>query len=175
VEEPFVSHSFINALFHCVFSTKARRGFIAANLQERLWPFMGGIAREQGAKAMAIGGVEDHVHLLLSLPATISVAKAIQSIKGASSKWVHETFSEHRSFAWQEGYGAFSIGVAQVDATIAYIQSQAEHHRRTTFQEEFRMFLKKHGIEYDERYVLGVAFDRPYGTKGHGGDPITQR
>jgi REP element-mobilizing transposase RayT len=150
-----VPHTFVNALFHCVFSTKGRRQLITPALQERLWPMMGGIAREQGVKALTIGGVEDHVHLLLSLPATIHLAKAVQLIKGASSKWVHEMFPEHSLFAWQEGYGAFSIGVSQTNATLAYIRSQAEHHRQTTFQEEFRMFLKKHGVEYDERYVWG--------------------
>jgi REP element-mobilizing transposase RayT len=150
-----LSHTFVNALLHCVFSTKGRRRLITADLQERLWPFLGGIAREQGFKALAIGGVEDHVHLLLSLPATLPIAKAIQLVKGASSKWVHDTFPKHRDFAWQEGYGAFSIGVSQVDATTKYIRSQPEHHRKATFQEEFRMFLKRHGIEYDERYVWG--------------------
>jgi putative transposase len=150
-----VAHTFVNALFHCVFSTKQRRRLITPDLQERLWPLMGGIAREQGLKALTIGGVEDHVHLLLSLPATIALAKAIQAIKGASSRWVHDTFPEHRLFAWQEGYGAFSIGTSQTEATLDYIRSQPEHHRQTTFQEEFRMFLKKHGIEYDERYVWG--------------------
>jgi putative transposase len=150
-----VAHTFINALFHCVFSTKERRRLITPDLQERLWPYMGGIAREQGFKALAIGGVEDHIHLLLSLPATISIAKAMQAIKGVSSKWVHDTFPKHDLFAWQEGYGAFSIGISQIDATTTYIRSQPEHHRQKTFQEEFRAFLKKHGIEYDERYVCG--------------------
>jgi putative transposase len=150
-----LSHTYVNALFHCTFSTKGRRRLITADLQERLWPFLGGIAREQGLKALAIGGVEDHVHLLLSLPATMPVAKAIQLVKGASSKWVHDTFPEHRVFAWQEGYGAFSIGVSQTTATIAYIRRQPEHHRHKTFQDEFRLFLKKHGIQYDERYVWG--------------------
>jgi putative transposase len=116
---------------------------------------MGGIAREHGMKALAVGGVEDHAHLLLSLPTTISIAQALQAIKGVSSKWVHDTFPEHRAFAWQEGYGAFSIGVAQVEHTVSYIQSQAEHHRKRTFQEEFLAFLKRHGIEYDERYLWG--------------------
>ena len=116
---------------------------------------MGGIAREQSLRALTIGGVEEHVHLLLSLPATVPLAQAIQRIKGASSKWVHETFPEQSWFAWQEGYGAFSIGVSQTAATLTYIRSQAEHHRQTTFQEEFRMFLKKRGIEDDERYVWG--------------------
>ena len=150
-----MAHTFVNALFHCVFSTKERRRLITPNLQERLWPFMGGIAREQGFKALAIGGVEDHVHLLLSLSATIPISKAIQMVKGTSSKWVHDTFPKHDLFAWQEGYGAFSIGVSQMEATTAYIRSQPVHHRKKTFQEEFRAFLKKHGIEYDERYVWG--------------------
>ncbi len=150
-----MSHTYVNALYHCTFSTKGRRQLITTNLRERLWPFMGGIAREQGFKALAIGGVEDHAHVLLSLSATMPIAKAIQMVKGASSKWVHDTFPEHSAFAWQEGYGAFSIGISQVDATSAYIRSQPEHHRRMTFQEEFRMILKKHGIEWDEKYVWG--------------------
>ena len=153
--EKGLSHTYVSALYHCVFSTKERRPAITPALEERLWPFMGGIAREQGLKALTIGGVEDHVHLLLSLPTTISIAKTVQRIKGASSKWVHETFPEQRWFAWQEGYGAFSIGISQIDATLAYIRSQPDHHRQTTFQEEFRMFLRKHGFEYDERYVWG--------------------
>jgi REP element-mobilizing transposase RayT len=101
-------------------------------------------------KALAVGGVEDHVHLLLPLPSTLPIAKAIQLVKRASSKWVHETFPQHQDFAWQEGYGAFSIGVSQVDPTVAYIDSQAKHHRRRTFQEELLAILKKHGIRYDE-------------------------
>lgn len=150
-----MSHTFVNALFHCVFSTKGRRCLIDRDLQERLWPFMGGIAREHGMKTLAIGGVEDHVHFLLSLPTSISLAKAIQLIKGGSSKWVHDSFPEHRDFSWQEGYGAFSIGISQRDDTVSYIRSQAEHHRKKTFQEEFVAFLKRHGIEYDERYLWG--------------------
>jgi REP element-mobilizing transposase RayT len=106
-------------------------------------------------KALAIGGTEDHMHILLSLPATLPVAKAIQLIKGGSSKWVHETFPSHKDFAWQEGYGAFSVSISQVEATITYIKTQEEHHRKKTFEEEFLTFLKKHGIEYDERYILG--------------------
>jgi len=114
---------------------------------------MGGIARENRMKALVIGGVEDHVHLLLRPPSTLAIAKAIQLIKGGSSRWVHDTFPEYGDFAWQEGYGAFSIGISQMEGTISYIQSQAEHHRKKTFQEEFLAFLKRHGIEYDERYI----------------------
>jgi REP element-mobilizing transposase RayT len=150
-----MAHSYISCLTHCVFSTSQRQKFITQDLQRRLWPFIGGIARENNMKALAIGGIEDHIHLLLSLPATMPVAKAIQVIKGSSSKWVHDTFPEHRDFAWQEGYGAFSVGISQIEATVRYIQTQKEHHRKRTFEEEFLSFLKRHGIEYDERYVLG--------------------
>lgn len=150
-----MAHSYVSNLLHYVFSTKERSKMITPDLQERLWPFIGGIARQNGMKALAIGGVEDHAHVLLSLPATLSVAKAVQLIKGGSSKWVHDTFPEHGGFGWQEGYGAFSVSVSHVKNTIAYIQSQAEHHRKRSFQEEFLLFLKKHSIEYDERYVWG--------------------
>jgi REP element-mobilizing transposase RayT len=104
-------------------------------------------------KALEIGGVEDHAHVLLSLPSTIPVSKALQLIKGGSSKWVHETFPEHRLFAWQEKYGAFSVSVSQLDGVIQYIKGQEEHHRKMTFQEEFLALLKKHRIEFDERYL----------------------
>lgn len=150
-----MAHSYVSALFHCVFSTKDRRTTITKDIEERLWQYMGGIARENKMRALAIGGVEDHVHLLLSLPSTLTIAKALQLIKGGSSKWVHDTFPEHRDFEWQEGYGAFSIGISQVDDTKKYIAIQREHHRTRTFQEEFLAFLEKHDIEYDPRYVWG--------------------
>ena len=149
--------SYVSSYFHCVFSTKERRPLIPPPLRERLWPFLGGIARQNKMKALEIGGVEDHVHLLLSLPATLPISKAMQLIKGGSSKWVHETFPEHRLFAWQEKYGAkygaFSVSVSQLDHIVQYIKGQEEHHRKMTFQEEFLALLQKHRIEYDERYL----------------------
>jgi putative transposase len=153
--EVIVAHSYVSSLYHCVFSTKERAKLITPELQERLWPYMGGIARDNGMTALAIGGIEDHAHILLSLPPTLALAKAIQLVKGNSSKWLHETFPDMSHFAWQEGYGAFSIGISQLDTTITYIQNQQKHHRRKTFEEEFLSFLKKHHIEYDPRFVWG--------------------
>lgn len=148
-------HSYITSLHHVVFSTKERRKQIDAEFQVRLWPYLGGIAREHDMKALAVGGVEDHVHMLLSLPSTLAVAKALQLLKGGSSKWIHDESSSRRDFAWQEGYGAFSIGVSQIDDTVRYIANQAEHHRTKSFEEEFVAFLERHGITYDPRYVWG--------------------
>ena len=148
-----VCMSYISSYFHCVFSTKERRRLITPTLRDRLWPFLGGIARKNKMKAIEIGGMEDHVHILLSLPSTLSIAKALQLIKGGSSKWVHETFPDHRMFGWQVKYGAFSVSVSQLETIIQYIKDQKEHHRQMTFQEEFIALLKKHRVEYDERYL----------------------
>jgi REP element-mobilizing transposase RayT len=126
---------------------------ITPKLLDRLWAFMGGIARSNKVTAIQIGGVADHVHLLLSLPSTIPVAKAVQLIKGGSSKWVHETFPEAADFAWQEEYGAFSVSASNVEAVAQYIRDQEEHHRKLSFQDEFLRMLEKHGIKYDERFL----------------------
>ncbi len=149
-----MSHSFTSNLMHSTFSTKNRYPFITSDLESRLWPYIGGIAKENRMKALAIGGTADHVHLLLSIPGMMSFAKAVQLIKGGSSKWVHDTFPRHQRFGWQEGYGAFSVSASQAPRTIAYINNQKEHHRRRTFEEEFLELLRKHGIAYDSRHVF---------------------
>lgn len=150
-----MGHAYISSLYHIVFSTKERKRTLTPQLQERLWPYIGGIARSNRMRALSIGGVEDHVHILLSMPSTIDVAHAVQLLKGGSSTWIHEEFPEYRHVYWQEGYGAFSISISQVEITIRYIERQEEHHRQTSFEEEFRAFLRRHEIEFDERYVWG--------------------
>lgn len=145
--------SYVSSYFHCVFSTKERQPLIPPALQHRLWPFLGGIVRNNEMRAIEIGGVQDHVHILLSMTSTMSIAKALQLIKGGSSKWVHETFPEHRLFGWQVKYGAFSVSVSQLDKIVQYIKGQEEHHRKMSFQEEFLALLKRHRIAYDERYL----------------------
>lgn len=141
-------------MLHCVFSTKERRKIITSELASRLYPYFGGIVRENKIKLLATGGMPDHVHLLISMPSTISIAKAMQLLKGNSSKWIHETFPEHRSFEWQRGYGAFSIGVADFERTVRYIKNQQKHHEQRNFEEEYLAFVRKNGLEYDERYVF---------------------
>ena len=148
-----MAHTYTNILVHYVFSTKGRQNIITPEIQERLWSFMGGIARENEMVPVIVGGMSDHVHILVSLPATLSISKGIQLIKGASSKFVNENFSGPEKFQWQSGYGGFSVSISHRQDTIAYIQNQVEHHRTRTFQEEFITILKKHHIEYDERYI----------------------
>jgi putative transposase len=143
-------HSFTSSLHHCVFATKGREPWLTPNIRERLWPYLGGIARENDMKTLAIGGVADHVHILLSLSATMSVSKAMQLLKGNSSKWIHEMFPRLRSFAWQEGYGAFSIGVSGIEETRLYISNQEEHHRTRTYREEVITFLERHRLPFDD-------------------------
>ena len=148
-----MSHTYVSELMHVVFSTKQRANTIPTDMLDRLWSFLGGIARRNGFKTIAIGGTVNHVHILLSLPATMPLAKAVQLLKGGSSKWLKETIRPR--FEWQQGYGGFSVSISQQTRTVAYINSQAEHHRDRNFEEEFVAFLKKHNIDYDPRYVLG--------------------
>ena len=150
-----MGHSYVSCLVHYTFSTKERRPCLSADVRPRLFAYIGGIAREDDIKACAVGGVADHVHALLSLPSTVSVAKGVQLVKGGSSLWIHDTFPGLPAFEWQEGYGAFSVAVSQLDDTIAYIQDQEEHHRRRTFKEEFLLFLQKHALDYDPQHVWG--------------------
>ncbi|MFH1747645.1 MAG: IS200/IS605 family transposase [Planctomycetota bacterium] len=150
-----MAHSYTKCLLHCIFSTKERRQLIPTDIQPQLWPYIGGIARMNNFTARIVGGTADHAHALLGLPATLPVSKAVQLVKAGSSKWLSESFPLLHDFAWQEGYGAFSIGVAQVTDTVRYIENQAEHHRTRSFEEEYRTFLERNEIDFDERYMYG--------------------
>ena len=148
-----MANTYASINIHYVFSTKNREPVLFGETRERLWAFMGGIARENKMKAQAIGGVADHIHLLIALPPALSISKAVQIIKGSSSLWIHQTFPKLRGFAWQEGYGAFTVSVSHLKETIAYINNQEEHHRTKGFKEEYLAFLKRHAIDYQEKYL----------------------
>ena len=150
-----MANSYTSLFIHTIFSTHNREPLLISALRDRLWSYIGGIARENRIKPISIGGTIDHAHMLLSIPAIIPVAKAVQLIKGGSSKWLHENIRSLRRFARQEGYGAFSIGASQIDEVGTYIARQEEHHRHKSFQEEYLSYLKAYGIEYDEGYVWG--------------------
>jgi len=137
---------------HVVFSTKERRKIIPPDMKERLWSYTAGICKHQKVFVHAIGGIEDHVHLLLEFPATIAISEAVKTIKANSSGWMSDQIGK---FAWQEGYGAFGVSKSNLATVVEYIQNQEKHHRRMTFEDEFIALLEKHGIEYDPKYVFG--------------------
>jgi putative transposase len=134
------------------FSTKDRRRIIPAEMKERLWSYTAGICKRQNIFVHAIGGVEDHIHLLLQFPATIAVSDAIKKIKANSSGWLADEIGK---FAWQAGYGAFGVSKWNTASVVKYIKNQEQHHRKMTFEQEFVALLEKHGIEYDSRYIFG--------------------
>jgi len=138
--------------YHVVFSTKERRAFIDEPWRERLHAYLGGSVRTLGGVPEAVGGVGDHVHLLVGLRATHCLADVVRDIKSTSSEWVHQTI-KLAVFSWQEGYGAFTVSASQLEVAKQYIANQAEHHRKKTFQEEYRELLVKSGIEFDEKYL----------------------
>jgi putative transposase len=141
--------------YHLVFSTKNREPWITADAEERVWAYLGGIAKENEMTPIRIGGIEDHLHVLVGAPPTMAPSKIAQLIKGGSSNWIRDHFPEWSGFAWQDGYGTFSVSRSNVDAVANYIRNQREHHRNTGYQTEYRALLEKHGVEYDERYLWG--------------------
>lgn len=139
--------------YHFVFSTKNRQPWIKQEIEQRIWEYLGGILRANNMKSLKIGGIEDHIHMLLGAPPTIAPSKIAQLVKGGSSAWIHDTFPELADFAWQDGYGAFTVSKSALGDATTYIANQREHHRAMTFQDEYRALLDRHGIEYDERYL----------------------
>lgn len=148
-------HSFASLLIHVIFSTKSRSPDLTSEIAGRLFPYMGGIVRERNGVPLIINGPADHVHMLVSVPTIESVAELMRVVKSNSSRWVHEQFPDHRRFGWQAGYAAFTVSWSRSADVTKYIAGQHEHHRRVSFQEEFRTFLQKHGIAYDERDLWG--------------------
>ncbi|HEX4965794.1 MAG TPA: IS200/IS605 family transposase [Thermoanaerobaculia bacterium] len=145
--------SLCRILVHLIFSTKNRAPVLTPEVRTELHPYLAGTLRQVDCPALKVGGVEDHVHLLFGLSRTWTVAQVVEAIKTGSSKWIKTKGTAFTEFHWQAGYGAFSVSQSSVDAVIRYIQDQEEHHRKVTFQEEFRSFLRRYQIAYDERYV----------------------
>ena len=147
-----MGHSYSQNLIHCVYSTEGRRNLIAPDLQPALWAFKGSIAKQKGIQLITAGGTSNHAHILIALSPTMALAKALQTIKAYSSRWM----AEHgAAFKWQEGYGAFSVSPSQVQTVMNYIRNQEKHHTKRSFEEEFVFLFESSGVEYDPRYVLG--------------------
>lgn len=148
-----MAHTFTHLLTHIVFSTKDRAPLLEPELKSRLFPYMGGIIRQMDGHVMLINGPADHVHILTTFPARLSLSDFMRDLKANSSGWVHNEFPKWKAFAWQTGYGAFAVSHSSLQEVKDYIRDQEEHHRRKTFKQEFVSFLKRHEIQYDPRYL----------------------
>lgn len=146
--------TYSNLLFHVIFSTKDRRKLLSKKITQELYPYISGVANKNNFKIIKSGGTDDHVHLLLSLNPDLSLSKAVQLIKGNSSKWIHEHFTHLKIFSWQEGYGAFSVSMSQVDKIKNYIANQEEHHKKISFEEEYLELLKRNNIDFNLKYLF---------------------
>jgi len=148
-----VPQSLANLLTHLVFSTAHRDPYLTGDVRAELHPYITGILRNKVCPLVQIGSVEDHVHILFSLSRTESLSEVVKAVKGSSSVWIKGKWPKLREFGWQAGYGAFSVGQSELAATVQYIQKQEEHHRKVSFQDEYRELLKLAGLEVDERYA----------------------
>jgi putative transposase len=144
--------SLSKVIVHVIFSTKNREPWLDRDMRPRIHAYLATLCRDLGAELVRVGGIADHVHIVTTLPRTASQAEVVEHIKKAS-KWIKALDARYRGFFWQRGYGAFSVSPSQLDAVLQHIGAQQEHHRTRTFQEEYRNFLHKRGVDFDERYV----------------------
>ena len=151
-----MANTYSSLFYHIVFSTKHRQRWIEQDIENRVWAFIGGIARKHKCTAIQVGGIEDHIHALILSPPKYSPSQIAQFIKGESSKWIHEEFPKISSFAWQDGYSAFSVSKSAVPKVVDYIKAQREHHKGKSFEDEYKDLLRWHEVDVvDERYIFG--------------------
>ena len=149
-----MANTYSNLFYHIVFSTKGRKDLIDRNVEERVWAYIGGIARKHQLIAIQVGGIENHINVLILAKPKIAPSQIIQWLKGESSRWIRETFPELAKFEWQDGFGVFSVSKSNVPDVVEYIKNQREHHQKQTFEDEYLSMLKLNGIDYEERYVF---------------------
>lgn len=140
-------------LIHIVFSTKDRAPILTPHIRPALCAYLATVARNEECECFRVGGIADHLHIAVRISRTTAIAHLVEKLKTSSSKWLKTQAPGLTDFSWQRGYGAFSVGPGDLDSLIAYIDSQEEHHRVRSFQEEYRAFLNKYGVAFDERYI----------------------
>jgi len=145
--------SLSKVILHIIFSTKDREAWLDSDVRMRMHAYLATICCDLGVELVHVGGMADHIHIVTTLPRTLSQAQLVEQIKKTSSKWIKTLDARYRGFSWQRGYGAFSVSPSQLESVRRYIDGQQEDHRTRTFQEEYRELLRKHGVDFDERYV----------------------
>lgn len=149
-----MANTYSQIYLHFVFSTKNRAELISSDIEERVWAYIAGVAKRHGMTPVQIGGIETHVHALVGVPTTMSSSQGAKALKGDSSYGIRREFPGMTGFGWQDGYGVFSVSKSAVSSVVRYIKDQREHHSDRSFEEEYVALLKKHGVEYDERYLF---------------------
>ena len=150
-----MANTYSQCFYHYVFSTKNRVRFIHPEIEERVWRYIGGIARNHNMSAVQVGGIEDHAHALINAKPSWAPSEIAKVLKGESSRWIHEEFPKLSKFGWQDGYAVFSVSKSLVPRVVEYIRNQRIHHSDTTFEEEYEELLELHGVDFDEKYLLG--------------------
>jgi len=150
-----MANTYSQCFYHFVFSTKNRSRFIVPDIEERVWSYIGGIAKNHKMSALQVGGIEDHGHALVMAKPSWAPSNIAQLLKGESSRWIHEEFPDLRNFAWQDGYAVFTVSKSIVPKVVEYIRDQRIHHSTKTFEEEYLELLQLHGVEYDDRFLFG--------------------
>lgn len=149
-----MGNTYYNLVYHVIFSVKERRRLIDKDIESRLYSYIVGIAKINNFFIKEINGDKDHLHILLSLKTDMPISKAVKHIKAGSSKWIHENFANMQEFSWQVGYGVFTVSTSQISIIQNYIKNQKQHHKKIDFLEEYKNFLKKNNIDFDEKYLL---------------------
>jgi len=150
-----MANTFSQCFYHFVFSTKERVKFIDPEIEDRVWAYIGGIAKNHKMTVVQVGGIDDHIHALVMAKPSLAPSAIAQLIKGESSKWVHEEFPKLGKFGWQDGYAVFTVSKSIVPRVVEYIRDQRIHHSTKTFDDEYVELLKLHGVDYDERFLFG--------------------
>ena len=149
-----MGHTFSNLLNHIVFSTKGRKNLLYKDIRDSLFSYICGIAKAENCQIIKIGGIEDHIHILIKLKPSLAPSDFVRKIKANSSKWIHEQYPNLKDFSWQSGFSCFSVSESAKESVISYIDKQEEHHKRIPFKDELKIFLKKHGIKFDSEHFL---------------------
>jgi putative transposase len=149
-----MANTYSSCFYHVVFSTKRREPMIKQEVENRVWKYIGGVARKHKMTALEVGGIEDHVHALVMAPPKYAPSQIAQFLKGDSSKWIHEELSDLKFSSWQDGYGVFTVNKSLAPKVIEYIKNQRIHHQTESFEDEYRRLMYLHGVEYDERFLF---------------------
>ena len=149
-----MANTYSSLFYHIVFSTKNRKSWIKPEIENRVWSYIGGVARAHNMQAIQVGGIDDHVHALLRAKPVHSPSEIAKLIKTETSKWIHQEFDQMRTFAWQDGFGVFSVSKSNVPKVVEYIKRQREHHSGESFEDEYEQLMKLHEVDYDPRYLL---------------------